>query len=835
MELLLSMIAIVAAAIVALATILFFNISYPRIRHRKLLEKICADGAYRILRADERNALSYYLSLSVENYTKLLGGYGYRNDGWSGDWSLISDRVYGAHVVFKICSIERFFSQYRFCQAGVLRFNLPPIWEGLEGTKCEIEFVLTDKLPVVVAINGYSLVEGAGFIEHFFDSDKAIQDFEHQYHPVGPIASPQEDLYTPPPQEETPAATPVEGIYLPAGTRDDSEEDVDLKTDHGSSEQATPSATPVNVPETRTAMSMTEVEEAEIISEQLTGSDSAKTNKEGAEEKETETSRDVSSEQQRPHADHASSHDNGRLGDQTDAVPEQDVSGIAVINARKMSLTEAFYIYGPLLQYALGLLTLIAGGLLIWSGGSFTSSQDALSLLCIIVLAATLVGWATLSRWIPRPQIKTVQGRLGMGRFHPRYPTLRTLSIGNLSISTLNRASDTFTDSDLGKVMSLDLTPKRQVIAINGKSVLKGTRRSLFATPLFLGATLLVLAVALITNTSLLAPYTYVSEAFDGPRRVTLRTLEEAQAYTPAAGDVLDISALPVLCILGQDDLPDCNSLQPEAPIPLSLPQDPKRHQALAALQKGNDDIHAKTLPTTQIRPSYMSMSAYPVEVSQETQYIVHDPRATARALKPFKNRMGSEAYGIAIEILTSDYLSTPLDRDHPNDIVLDGHLGEILHTILENVLSKEHEKDVDGVRSILAHQDRRTPWFIRSFDHYELKYFNGETAIRQDKPTLQLAAPSDSFPAPTGHRDWDDFLNHLAHHYSGTLTLSGQVQDVDTIYPYGFSVRTDYHTPFFIARVLSLATVILLVGLATKSAIALMHRYRPSATKQAD
>lgn len=172
---------------------LFFEFGYPRIKHRRQLERIRANGSHRILTADERNALSRYLSLSPTQYRQLLGSYLYRNDGWAGDWSPLDDNVYGAHVIFEVKCIERLFIQNRFCQAGALRFNILPFWEKLEGCECTIEFVLTDKIPVVVSINNHSLREGMLLVEHFLDSETAVDDFNRHHGSVGRSSTGTED------------------------------------------------------------------------------------------------------------------------------------------------------------------------------------------------------------------------------------------------------------------------------------------------------------------------------------------------------------------------------------------------------------------------------------------------------------------------------------------------------------------------------------------------------------------------------------------------------------------------------------------------------------------
>ena len=792
---------------------LFFEFGYPRIKHRRQLENIRARGAHRILTADERNALSRYLSLSPTQYRQLLGSYVNRNDGWTGDWSLIDDHVYGAHVVFEVKSIERLFIQNRFGQAGALRFNILPFWEQLEGIECTIEFVLTDKLPVIVSVNNHSLREGMQIAEHFLDSEKAVNDFNCQHNAVGRSSASAERVYPSDEAPEAPTHIPVEGTYLPAAT-DDNE----------------PSSLPDNTDkESHSIPPLSDVKEAEVLAEvtaedsplkEMTGDvpsserNDASNNEEAdivekstaaEDEQQTGTADDTS------HAQHDSQHENARLGNEHVNNNEHDISGVALINVRHMSREEAKHYYGPKCHRILGSLALILCALLTWSGGSNSDAQDAFSVLLGTALVSVVLCWVALPLWLPRTQIKTVQGPLVLGHFHPQFPTLRSLGIGNLRIHL--REIDMLSDDDIGRVMNVDLTPNRDVIAIDGTSVYTtGTPYRLFGSPKFLGATLLALLAVLFCNPSIMNVTRYLRESIQGPRHVALSTLAEAEHYQPIAGDVLDITGLPVLCELDNSATPDCNRLRPGLPSAMDLSVDRARYQALAKIEQRYSHIRERM--TNDLH--YNSASR---EIEPSYDYIIPDAKSLIKALTFFKKEMDPEEYEIVTTLLSSRFYAQPIDKQHTNDIVLKNEFGAVTKHLIRKLLEHENDNNQQRIQSIIAaFPASKTPWFIHAINDHEQES-TAMPSVPKAHDVLHMM-PAFEVPEETGYRAWDRQVDRLAHHFSGTLTVSGQVTDITQGTTPSFALQCHYREPTALWRIISLVTLAMLAAAACGTAL---------------
>ena len=768
-----SAILMVLAFILVMGGAIYYEIFYPQQRHRSQVKRLKSQGAHRTLSADERKALSRYLSLSPSQYKQLLGHYVNRNDGWNGEWELTSDNVYAGQVVFEVKSIERCFIQNRFCQAGALRFNLLPLWEGFEGSLCNIELVMTNKLPVVISINGISLLEGMIATEHFIHANKAVEDFELHHHEVGQNASQNKPSHLTEEPQSAPSAQPLDGTYLPAGTPDEEESDDEVMID-----EITPIQDDLRpYPAANTAQQQT----------------------------------DVHTEPQASHQDDT-------------AHSEHDVNGIAIISTRKLSRQEGMQLYARLRYRILGILALILSVLLTCSGASFSDAYDSFTVVFAIALSLVMLAGLTLPYWIPRPQVKTVQGRLVLGHFHSQFPTLRSLGIGNLRIHLTERGL--LTDDDLGKIINVDLTPNREVVAINGVSVFQNKRYTFRTSPLFLGLAVAALLAALRLNPSIINVYCYLHDGFYGPRRIELTTLDDAMHYQPQQYDVLEIKELPVRCELNDDAVPECSSLTPGQLPVLDMSVDKERHKKLAAIEQSYGNIRTKISSEVDSDLYYSMPSDAPIGMAHKREYVIPEAKKMAKALEYLRDDIDPRQYAMVKELLTDRMYSNIPDRHHPNDIVLKETFGQFIKNVVGEALQKENDKDLRYVHAQLAAAPVVVaPWYLQAN-----LYHDGDVYSPFSPSAFVHPEPAFKAPEKTGYGAWDSLVDHLANEQGGKLTISGQVTDIKAGSPIKFSMKTKYHLPSLAARIASVVALLLLIGMLITSMLNLTRQVQQDA-----
>lgn len=697
--------------------IIYLSSALPMRYHRNQLNQLISHTHSRTLSPQERQLLTRYLSLTPAQYNSLLGGNNRRNDQWTGKWTLKSDQVYAIKASFRIEEpdpSETPLFRHRFGKIGRMRFNIPPIWEHAENSLHQIEFVLTDKLPVVIRIDEVSLDQGIRVIDEYLESKEAIDAFQHGTNE--PLTSTAPDASVP------------------------------------------------DIPRDKSAHSFDDVHK-----------------------------------QNEPHDDARESHQ------------EKRVKSFTVTRVRQLSREEALTVYGPMYHVILALIALVSLVATIWSGTLETARGEPLSFLAALVCGTTLIMWKMLPFWIMRPTVKTLQGQLTARVTNPSQPQYRALSIGELVFETNARnkglavAETHGIQNQLGRSIEVELTPERYILSYQGQSYITYYRRPNLIKYLFGGACIALL-IALITA-HLLSASLDIPVLWKGPRHITLSTLEEAQHYQPADGDILTFSQLPVLCGINKNNEPDCDQMMPGKSSPIDLTMDKKALALINPVRQSIDRMYKES------RISYISQDNF--------VWLYSASKANELATQLHRMCVGKEKCASLAMVLPA-LQKAPHDY-YSDSIVLSSKQYDALQTGIRNLLRLLESQAAYRPLEALKAQRAHAPWQLNSFP---LGHNTAGVHLYQGGLMLLKTERVFDTPAPTGDSVWDDVMARFATEQSGTLTITGQVENLKKTSPPTFALNLVYYLPPVWPIGLALVAWLILLGLTVYSGVTCRRRF---------
>lgn len=704
-----------SAAIVGL--ILYLSFVFPMRRHRRQLNQTINHTHSRTLSPQEQQTLSRYLALTPRQYNSLHSINNCRNDLWTGRWKLKSDQAYTIEASFYIVEpdpSETPLFYHRFGKIKAMRFNIPPIWEHAEKSPHLIEFVLTDKLPVVIRIDGVSLDQGMQVIDEYLESKETISTFQY-------------DMDEQPPH-----------------------------TDHAS------------------------------------------------------YTADISEEK----APHPTDNTHGHKDPSDDLYGlhhEQKAKGFIVTHTRQLSREEALTVYGFKYHIILALITLAALVAIVWCGTLETADGEPLSVMATLVCGVTLVAWKTLPRWIARPTAKTLQGPLAARIINPSYPNYKALGIGELIFETNTRnkglaAVETHDiQNQIGHSIEVELTPERYILAYQGRSYIKYYHRPNVMKYLFSGACAALL-LSLIAG-RLLSASLDIPTLWKGPRYVTLSTLEEAQRYQPANGDILTLSQLPVLCGINEDSEPECNQIMPGQPSAVDLTMDKQRLALINSVRQEIDWIRKNSTIAYMSRDYSVWQYSSPKtdKLVALLNKVCAEDKACASLTTTLSTRQEAPYYGYKDRIILPKEEYDALQKD--------------IRQLLRSLERQAAYRPLEAFTAQRAH----VPWQINSFP---VGHRNDGLHIYQGGLTLLKTQRAFETPSSTGDTQWDEVMARFATQQSGTLTLTGRVEALEKTSPPTFALNLFHYVPPIWPICLALLAWLTLLGFTVYSGVVCRRRF---------
>ena len=752
------------AAVFGLA--LYASFVYPVQRHRAQLKTLIRQIYSRPLSEQENKALSHYLALTPSQYNQLLGDNACRNDMWTGHWHLISQEVYLIEAVIHIEELESLWKCYRIGQIQSMRFNVPPIWERKtwgEPKRHRLEFVLTDQLPIIISFDGHTLWQGVQIMEEYLESKEAINAFQSIPTELDPAANTASSQQTPHEENQPASAAAPTRTYI-------AEQESDDPASASFQKKATSNASSYGT------SSVAKSEQTHPSKADLNSSSSKAAH--------------LSSEQ-------TQKNDNSHN--------EHNAQGFIVTQTRQMSRDEALAVYGPKYHTLLALAFLVFSTAVVWSGTQETSVGEALTVLAMLVWIGTLVAWKTLPYWITCPTVKTLQGPLTARTFHLATPNQKELGIGDLTFEprAKNRGLAAILAQAKNNVLSLghrievELTPERYILSYQGQSCLPYYHRPKLIRYWFYGvcATLLMsLALSHLLKASLDIP-----AVWKGPHYITLSMLEEAHRYHPQEGDVLTLEQLPVLCQLDEIWGTNCGEVVP-GQLPVIDPRiDKQRLKQIASIRY----IFNQTY------------NGYPI-YSLGKPLLFFIPNIDEQ-ISSLKTLCGADQSCSPLIDSLEKAKNYQLIYGEKNRVGLTEEQYRFQYDYIRTLLRMYERQATRHLSAALDEPRAHAPWQIDSF---LLGYRHNEYHVYQDKPFQFNPQQAFETPEKTGDTPWDDILERRATYQGGSLTVTGQVENLrETPLP-TFALNRMYYIPTLWPIVLAILTWLVLLGAAIQAGL---------------